>query len=132
MTKPFWCLSIMLLLPYVLAGLGGYYKIRQFGALDNHHLRSQAAELEGIRARVWAAQQNGWEAVAVFAPAVLVAYIAGADLGPPSWTALVVMGARLLYTVYYIADLATLRSLIFAVGLDCCIWLFVLAARAPV
>lgn len=68
----------------------------------------------------------------MFAPAVLVAYIAGADLGAPSWTALVVMGARLLYTVYYIADLATLRSLIFAVGLDGCVWLFVLAARAPV
>ena len=58
MTKPFWCLSILLLLPYVLAKLGGYYKIRQFGALYNHHPRSQAAERGGIGARVWAAQQT--------------------------------------------------------------------------
>ena len=127
MTTPFWCLSILLLLPYVLAG---YYKIRQLGALDNHHPRSQAADLEGIGAWVWAAQQNGWEAVAVFAPAVIVAYAAGADSGASAWAALVVTGARLLYTVCYIADLAILRSLIFAVGLGGCVWLSVLAARA--
>ena len=130
MTTPFWCLSILLLLPYVLAGLGGYYKIRQLGALDNYHPRSQAADIEGIGARVWAAQQNGWEAVAVFAPAVLVAHVAGADPDASAWAALVVTGARLLYTMCYLADLATLRSVIFAVGLGGCVWLFALAARA--
>lgn len=51
MTPPFWCLSALILLPYVLAGLGGYYRIRRFGALDNHHPRSQAAGLEGIGER---------------------------------------------------------------------------------
>ena len=130
MTTPFWCLLALILLPYVLAGLGGYYRIRQFGALDNHHPRAQAAGLEGIGARVWAAQQNGWEAVAVFAPAVIVAHVAGADPGASAFAALVVTGARLLYTACYIADLAILRSLIFAVGLGGCVWLFVLTARA--
>ena len=51
MTTPFWCLLALILLPYVLAGLGGYDQIRQFGALDDHHPRSQAAGLEGIGAR---------------------------------------------------------------------------------
>ena len=123
-------MSILLLLPYVLAGLGSYYRIRQFGVQDNHHSRAQAAGLEGIGARVRAAQQNGWEAGAVFAPAVIVAHVAGADPGASARAALVVTGARLLYTACYVADLAILRSLIFAVGPSGCVWLFVLAARA--
>ena len=86
--------------------------------------------LEGIGARVWAAQQNGWEAVAVFAPAAIVAHVAGADPGASARAALVVTGARLLYPTCYIADLATLRSLIVAVGPGGCVWLFVSAARA--
>lgn len=40
MTTPFWCLLALILLPYVLAGLGGHYRIRQFGTLDNHHPRA--------------------------------------------------------------------------------------------
>lgn len=130
MTTPFRCLSILLLLPYVLAGLGSYYRIRQFGVQDNQHPRARAAGLEGLGARVWAAQQNGWEAVAVFAPAAIVAHVAWADPGASARAALVVTGARLLYPACYIADLTILRSLIFAVGPGCCVRLFVLAARA--
>ena len=66
----------------------------------------------------------------MFALAAIVAHVAGADPGASAHAALVVTGARLLYTACYVADLAILRSLIFAVGLGGCIWLFVLAARA--
>ena len=79
---------------------------------------------------MWAAQQNGWEAIAVFAPAVIVAHVAGADPDASARAALVVTGAHLLYTACYIADLTILRSLIFAVGPGGCVWLFVSAARA--
>lgn len=74
---------------------------------------------------MWAAQQNGWEA-----PAAIVAHVAGADPGASARAALVVTGASLLYTACDVADLATLRSLIFAVGPGGCVWLFVLVARA--
>ena len=63
---------------------------------------------------------------------MFVGHAAGADLGASAWTALVVMDARLLYSVCYIADLAALRSLIFAVGLGGCVWLFLLAACCSV
>ena len=56
MTPPFWCLLASILLPYVL---GGYDKIRQFGALDNHHPRSQAAGLEGIGEREETSGRSG-------------------------------------------------------------------------
>ena len=34
-------------IPYVLAGLGGYAKVQQLGHLDNHHPRLQERKLSG-------------------------------------------------------------------------------------
>lgn len=130
MTTPFWCLVIVMVIPYLLAALGGYYKTKQFGALDNKSPRVQSARLEGVGARVWAAQQNSWEAVAVFGLAVVVAHVAGADPHSSATAAIVVTGARVLYTLCYITNLDKLRTLVFVVGLAGCVWLFVLAARA--
>lgn len=130
MTTPFWCLVLVSVFPYVLAGVGGYYKTRQFGTLDNHHPRKQALALEGAGARAYAAQANAWEALPFFAVAVLVAHLAGADPGQSAIASLVFVLTRVLHPMLYIADLATPRSLVFGVGFGCCVWLFVLAARA--
>ena len=64
MTTPFWCLLIVIAIPYLLAGLGGYLRYRQFGAIDNKYPRSQMAQAEGAAARAIAAQGNAWEAYA--------------------------------------------------------------------
>jgi uncharacterized MAPEG superfamily protein len=130
MTTPFWCLLVALLLPYVLAGVGGYYRGRQFGSVDNHNPREQTAKLEGAGARAAAAQKNAWEALAAFTAAVLVAHLAGADPGQSSTAAVVFVAARVLHPIFYIRDLPPLRSLSFLVGVVCCLWLFGLAARA--
>jgi uncharacterized MAPEG superfamily protein len=130
MTVPFWCLLIVIFFPYGLAGLGGYYRTRQFGRLDNKYPRSQAAALEGTGARVFAAQQNAWEALPVFASAVFVAHLAGADPRLSATAAEVFLGARILHAVFYVANLDIARSAIFFVGFGSCIWLFVLAAQA--
>jgi uncharacterized MAPEG superfamily protein len=130
MTVPFWCLLIAIVLPYVLAGLAGYYRTRQFGRLDNKHPRIQAAALEGAGARAWAAQQNAWEALPVFASAVFVAHLAGADARQSATAAEVFVGARVLHAICYVTNLDIARSAIFFVGFGSCIWLFVLAARA--
>lgn len=130
MTTPFWCVLVAVFIPYVLAGLGGYYKTRQFGSLDNRHPRAQAALLVGAGARAWAAQENAWEALAVFGLAVVIANLAGGDPGLSSLASLLFLGARVLHAVFYLADLAPLRSLAFMVGFGCCLWLFGLAASA--
>ena len=130
MTIPFWCLLVVVLVPFVLAGLAGYFKLNQLGRLDNNHPRQQAAELAGPGARAWAAQQNAWEALAVFAPAVIVAHLAGADPRLSAMAAEGFVACRVLHAVFYVADLAALRSLIFMCGFGCCLWLFGLAARA--
>ena len=77
MTTPFGCLVFIAFFPFVLSSLGGYFRMRQFGTLDNKHPRAQQARLEGVGARVLAAQQNAWEALPVFSAAVLVAHAAG-------------------------------------------------------
>ena len=130
MTTPFGCLVFIAFFPFVLSSLGGYFRMRQFGTLDNKHPRAQQARLEGVGARVLAAQQNAWEALPVFSAAVLVAHAAGADPAASATAAWLFVVARVLHAVFYVANLDILRSLIFFVGIGACIWLFTLAARA--
>jgi len=125
MTTPFWCLLIACLIPYVLGGIGGYHKSQQFEKVDNNEPREQAAKLTGAGARVVAAQSNAWEALAVFAPAVLVNHVAGEDPGMAATLATVWVVARVAHAGFYLADVAPARSASFLVGLICAIWLFV-------
>jgi uncharacterized MAPEG superfamily protein len=128
MTTPFWCLLVAVLIPYVLAFTAAYFKGKQFGTVDNNQPRVQGAALTGTGARVWAAQQNAWEALAVFTAAVLVARFAGADPGRSAMAALLFIAARIVHAICYATDLATFRSLSFMVGFASCLWLFWLAA----
>jgi uncharacterized MAPEG superfamily protein len=130
MTTPFWCLLIIAVLPYVLAGVGAYLRVQQLGSLDAEHPRVQALELRGPAARAYGAQQNAWEALALFAAAVVVAHLAGADPGTSATVAGIFVAVRLMHAACYIANLALPRTLVFLVGLICCFTLFGLAARA--
>jgi uncharacterized MAPEG superfamily protein len=130
MTIPFWCLLIAVLIPYVLAFTAAYFKGKQFGAVDNNQPRVQGAALTGTGARVWAAQQNAWEALAVFTAAVLVAHFAGADPGRSAHAAEFFIVARHLHALGYAADNATFRALTFMVAFGASLWLFWLAATA--
>ena len=130
MTFPFWCLAVCCVLPYVLAASAGYFKSKQFATLDTHHPRAQSAGLEGAGARAVAAQNNAWESLSVFAVAVIVAHLSGADAESSATAAGVFVVTRILHPIFYIADLAPARSVVFLVGLGCNVWLFTLAARA--
>ncbi len=130
MTTPFWCLLFAVLIPYVLAGTVGYFKSAQLGSIDNHDPRAQSAQLRGPGARAVAAQANAWEALPVFASAVFVAHLAGADAAGSAAAALLFVAMRIAHAACYLADLATARSVVFLIGFGSCLWLFVLAARA--
>jgi len=131
MTVPFWCLLVTVLIPYVLAGFGAAQRQSQLGEIDNKNWRvNQLPRLTGIGARVYSAQANAWEAVGMFTAAVAVAHLAGADARLSAMAAVTFVGARMLHAVLYLADLDKLRTLTFLVGWGCCLWLFVLAARA--
>ncbi len=130
MTTPFWCLLVVAAIPYVLAGVGGYLKVKQLGRFDSHHPRIQNAALEGAAARTWAAQLNAWEALALFASAVFVAHLAGANPATSATASILFVAARVLHPVFYIGDKPPLRTGVFLVGLGSCFWLFMLAIAA--
>lgn len=113
--------------PLVLAGVGSYFRMRQFGTIDNRQPRLQCAKLEGAGARAFAAQQNAWEALAVYTLTVFIAFASGVDLHALTTPALVFIAARVLHPVFYIADLDKLRSLAFGVGFFSCVYVFYIA-----
>jgi len=127
-TIPLWCLLIAVLLPNVLAGVGGYYRSRLPGGMDNNNPREQVKTLTGAGARAYAAQQNAWEALAVFTVAVFAAHVLGADPIMSARLALAWVALRVLHAVCYLADWGTPRSLVHIGAVVCAVWLFLLGA----
>lgn len=131
MTTPLWCVLLATILPYVFAVTGAYLRVQQLGKLDANHPRLQALQLEGAAARAYAAQQNSWEALAVFAAAVFTAHLAGADPeGTSATLAMAWVAARVGYGVMYIADVPAARTAVFLLGWLCALGLFYQAATA--
>ena len=131
MTTPFLCLAIACLLPYVWAPFQIPYRKAQFGTVDNKLPRVQQAQLHGRGARAVGAHQNAFEALATFAPAVLVAHAAGADALWSARLSVLFLICRVLHGIFYLSDLDLARSSVFSVGILCVVGLFVLAGIAP-
>jgi uncharacterized MAPEG superfamily protein len=118
------CILVACLLPIVCASLAksrGFGKPRRDGGFDNRNPRQWLAALEGWQARANAAQQNSFEALPIFIAGVLIAD------GPQSridGLAMLFVAARVGFIGAYLADRATLRSLLWSVGLGACIALF--------
>lgn len=65
------------------------------------------------------AHQNSWEAFSIFSVAALMAYVTHQDSALAAGAAIVWIIARLLFSVFYIANIPTLRSMMFGVGSIC-------------
>jgi uncharacterized MAPEG superfamily protein len=120
MTIAFWCVFIAGLLPYA-ASLSAKVGAASF---DNNEPRAWLGRQQGYRARANAAQQNGFEAFAFFAAAVIVAHISRGPQAQVDTLAMVFVAARVLYLVMYLGGWSTLRSLVWAVGMVCTVWIF--------
>jgi uncharacterized MAPEG superfamily protein len=126
MSVPFWCLLIVIFIPYILAMVSGYFKTQQLGTLDNKNPRVQASELTGAGARAVAAQKNAWEAVAVFSAAVIVNHLRGdADPGTTAMLAIGFVVCRILHAVFYVSNIDVGRSLVFLIATGLAIAIFV-------
>jgi uncharacterized MAPEG superfamily protein len=130
MTTPLWCLVLVTFLPYLLAFTGSYFKMRQFGSIDNKNPRQQAAKLEGIGARAAAAQANAWEALAMFTVAVGVLHLANPEAarsGTAANLAMTFLAVRIAHAIFYLANIDMARSLAFLIQVVCAVWLITLA-----
>ncbi|EMU2272431.1 MAPEG family protein [Neisseria gonorrhoeae] len=127
MTFAYWCIPIACLLPLFCAAYAK--KAGGFRFKDNHNPRGFLAHTQGAAARAHAAQQNGFEAFAPFAAAVLTAHATGnAGQATVNTLAGLFILFRLAFIWCYIADKAALRSLMWAGGFACTVGLFVAAA----
>lgn len=127
MTFAYWCILIACLLPLFCAAYAK--KAGGFRFKDNHNPRGFLAHTQGAAARAHAAQQNGFEAFAPFAGAVLTAHATGnAGQATVNTLAGLFILFRLAFIWCYIADKAALRSLMWAGGFACTVGLFVAAA----
>ena len=126
MTVALWCILIAILLPYVctwIAKLSGGFRLK-----DNHDPRGFLDNLEGVGKRANAAQLNSFEVIPAFAAAVIVAHLAGnAELVTINVLSVLFITSRLLYIICYLADWATLRSLVWFVGMALIVSFFVVS-----
>ncbi|MEY4766075.1 MAG: hypothetical protein RI907_2748 [Pseudomonadota bacterium] len=113
------CVLVAAFLPIVTVGMAKASTARMRrsqGGYDNNNPREWTAKLSGWQARAAAAQANGFEALPLFAFAVLVAQMAQVEQGRTDMLAMAFIGIRLVYTAMYLANLATLRSLVWFAG----------------
>lgn len=130
MTIPLWTLLAAVILPYIWLGPSFSARKEQFGSADNAHPRLQVAKLEGKGARAYAAHQNAFEALSVYAPAVLVAHVTHANPMHSTILSIVWVVCRFLHGVLYLNNVDKARSAMFGIAMLTVIGQFVISAMA--
>jgi uncharacterized MAPEG superfamily protein len=117
MNLAFICIVLACAMPFILTILakwGGSLKATRY---DNREPRVWLADLSGWPRRANAAQQNSWEALPIFIAGVLMASHAGVPQATLDFWAVWFIVARVVYAALYIANRASLRSLVWALAL---------------
>jgi uncharacterized MAPEG superfamily protein len=123
MTIALWCVLAAGLLPYAATMLA-----KSKSGFDNHNPREWLERQDGFRRRANWAQLNSFESFPLFAAAVLIAQYLKAPQHTLNALALGFVAARILFIVFYVTDRPALRSLVWFVGIGCCVAIFVTAA----
>ncbi|WP_457421624.1 MAPEG family protein [Roseateles sp. P5_E7] len=124
------CLLVACALPLGCSWLAksrGFGKRRRDGGFDNHQPREWLARLDGWQARANAAQANSWEALPIFIAGLFVAHQHQAAQATVDALAVGFLFARLAYVGLYLADQATLRSLLWLGGIGASVALYFVA-----
>jgi uncharacterized MAPEG superfamily protein len=123
MTTAYWMILVAGLLPYWPTVASKWRR-----DYSNAAPRAGVDKLAPRNQRAYWAQLNAFEAFPLFAAAVIIAHLAGADQSRIDGLAMAFVGFRVLYTLAYIYDRPGLRSLLWSGGLLCVMGLFVVAA----
>ena len=116
---------ILVYFPFLAVG----YARTQLG-YDIHAPRTMAEKLPNYAKRANWAHQNSFETFMVYAAAAFMAYVTGVDSIYGAIAAVSFLGARFLYSLFYIFDLPIGRSLMFGIGSLCTTTLFILSFLA--
>lgn len=120
-----YCIAAAFVLIYLPFLVVGYERMRV--GFDIAAPRAMFDKLPPYAQRATWAHQNSFEAFMIFAAAALMAYVTGVNSSLAVTAALAWVVARLLYSVFYIANVPLARSLMFAVGSLCSVSLIVLS-----
>lgn len=126
-----WCVLAACLLPVFSVGMAkaSLGRIpRKQGGFDNVNPREWEAKLSGWQARAHAAQLNGFEALPLFIAGVVFAQMAQADQARIDLLAVAFVITRVAYVAAYLLNTATLRSIIWAIGVGISIALLAMGA----
>jgi uncharacterized MAPEG superfamily protein len=121
MTIALYCVLAAGLMPFLWTGVAKMRGPRY----NNVNVRLWQSTLEGAAQRAHAAHLNSFEAFPLFAAAVIVAQMNGADQSHVNSLALSFIGLRVLYGILYLANQASLRSLVWIAALACTIMIFI-------
>lgn len=118
MAVAYCCMLIVILLPY------GWVYVAKFGRsedgrrqrYDNRSPRIQQAQLQGLPARALWAQNNAFESHPAFLAAVLAAIQTGVPAEQVNVAAVVYVVSRVLHGIFYLANRASARSTVWALG----------------
>ncbi|MCL1463691.1 MAPEG family protein [Argonema galeatum] len=113
-----YCIAIAAVLVYAPFVLVAYARL----GLGKEALAAPRAVFDRLppyaQRATWA-HQNAFEAFMLFAAAALMAYVTGVDRSVAVGAALAFLVARLLHSVFYIANIPLARSLMFGIGSIC-------------
>jgi uncharacterized MAPEG superfamily protein len=121
MTTALYCVLAAGLMPLLWTGIAKARGPRY----NNLNVRLWQSKLEGFAQRAHATHLNSFEAFPLFAAAVIVAQMTGANQSRVDMLALSFIGLRILYGILYLANRASLRSLVWTAALACTIMIFV-------
>lgn len=119
-TLAYWCVLVAALLPIVSAGMakwGTFTTPPTQGGFDNANPRAWLARQGDWRARANAAQANSFEALPFFIGAVVIAHQLGADQARLDVLAALFVLLRVIYIVLYVANRASMRSVVWLLAL---------------
>ncbi|MBC3911193.1 MULTISPECIES: MAPEG family protein [Undibacterium] len=126
-----WCVLAACVLPIMTVGIAKAHSAkmpRDAGRYDNNSPREWAKGLSGWQQRANAAQQNGFEALPLFIAAVILAQQAHADQARIDQLAVLFIALRIVYTITYLMNQGTLRTLVWSGGLATSIAILLMAA----
>ena len=121
MSIPYLCVLIAAVLPYLLVAYSKFFT----KGYNNNSPREFLEKLEGRAKRANYAHLNSFEAFPAFAAAVIIANLRGVSHQTISLLAVSFILFRILYAICYIFNQASLRSLMWFLGISCVISLFV-------
>lgn len=125
MTILIYCLIAALAIPYI-GKIPIAYAMNQLGGYDNHYPREQQSKLTGFGARALAAHQNGFEALIVFTPAVLLAIATNNISETIQYLAITHVIARIAFHLLYLANIALMRSISWFIAIGCSLAMIIL------